>query len=170
MPLKPAFTLVIMGVSGCGKSTVGKAVADHTDTPFLDADDFHPQSNRDKMASGIALNDGDRKPWLETLRDEIKTHNDAGKNLILACSALKESYRDILRQAGPQVAFVYLHGSRELLLERLNSRSDHFFPPELLDSQLDTLEVPQDALVLEITAPPQSLAEQILVPFFNRLP
>ncbi|GAA5481028.1 gluconokinase [Haloferula sargassicola] len=170
MPVKPKFTLVIMGVSGSGKSTVGKLVADHTDSDFADADDFHPPANRGKMAAGVPLDDADRRPWLEALRDHIRETNEAGRTLVVACSALKRKYRDLLREAGPQVVFVFLDGSREQLLERLNSRQGHFFPPALLDSQLAALERPQSALVLDISAPPEALAEQILVPFFNRPP
>lgn len=159
-----------MGVSGCGKSTVGELLAEKTQSLFLDADDFHPAKNKEKMAAGQPLNDLDRRPWLETLRDEIAKHNQAGRKVILACSALKEDYRKILREAGPQVAFVHLTGSRELLLERINQRSSHFFPPQLLDSQLETLEPPIDAMTLDISSPAEELANQILTPFFNQLP
>ncbi len=170
MPVKPHFTLVVMGVSGSGKSTVGRLVADRTGSEFADADDFHPPANREKMAAGIPLEDADRQPWLEALRDRIRATNDAGRTLVLACSALKRKYRETLREAGPQVAFVFLDGTRGQLLERLQHRPGHFFPPALLDSQLATLERPETALVLDISAPPEELATQILVPFFNRLP
>ena len=170
MPLKPHFTLVVMGVAGSGKSTVGRIVAERTGADFADADDFHPPANRRKMESGEELDDADRQPWLEALRDHIRRTNEGGRTLVLACSALKRRYREVLREAGPQVAFVHLEGSRELLLERLAGRTGHFFPPELLDSQLATLERPRSALVLDISASPDGLATQILVPFFNRLP
>lgn len=170
MPVKPHFTVVIMGVSGCGKTTVGRLVAERTGCDFADADDFHPAANREKMAAGMPLDDADRQPWLEALRDHIRATNDSGRTLVLACSALKRRYRDTLREAGPQVVFVHLDGTREQLLDRLRSRKDHFFPPELLDSQLADLERPETALVLDSSASPDDLAIQILVPIFNRLP
>ena len=122
------------------------------------------------MASGLPLDDGDRWPWLESLRDRIREMNGRGETLVLACSALKEAYREVLREAGPQVVFVHLRGSREQLLERISAREGHFFPAALLDSQLADLEVPAEALELDISAPAEDLAVQILVPFFNRLP
>ena len=170
MPLKPHFTLVLMGVAGSGKTTVGRLVARRTGSDFADADDFHPPENRRRMAAGMPLDDADRWPWLEALRDHIRATNGAGRTLVLACSALKRSYRDLLREAGPQVAFVHLHASRDLLLARLAGRAGHFFPPALLDSQIEALEEPRSALVLDAAGPPDELATQILVPFFNRLP
>lgn len=170
MPLKPSFTLIIMGVAGSGKSTVGQLVAARTDSVFLDADDFHSAGNLAKMSASEPLTDADREPWLATLREKIVNENADGKTVILACSALKESYREQLRAAGPQVVFVHLHGTREQLTARLNQRDGHFFPPSLLDSQLADLEPPSDALTLDISATPDDLATQILVPFFNRLP
>ena len=159
-----------MGVSGSGKSTVGRRVAERAGCGFVDADDFHSEANRRKMASGLPLDDGDRWPWLESLRDRIREMNGRGETLVLACSALKEAYREVLREAGPQVVFVHLRGSREQLLERISAREGHFFPAALLDSQLADLEVPAEALELDISAPAEDLAVQILVPFFNRLP
>lgn len=159
-----------MGVSGCGKSTVGRLVASRAGCEFADADDFHPPGNLAKMSSGEALTDEDRGPWLEALRDHIRERNEREKTLVLACSALKKSYRDKLREAGPQVVFVHLSASRELLLERLQNRPGHFFPVSLLDSQFEALELPTQALVLDAAASPDDLAVQILVPFFNRLP
>lgn len=168
MPVHPQFTLVVMGVSGCGKSTVGELVAARTGSEFADADDFHPPANREKMARGLPLDDDDRQPWLEALRDHIRSTNEANRTLVLACSALKRSYRDTLREAGPQVAFVSLDGTRDQLLARLNGRSDHFFPPALLDSQLATLERPRSALVLNISSSPTALARAIQEKFFTR--
>lgn len=170
MPLKPSFTLVIMGVSGSGKSTVARLVAERTGSLFLDADDFHTATNRTIMAEGKPLRDEDREPWLSAIREEISHRNAAGETVVLACSALKENYRQQLRAAGPQVVFVHLHGTRDQLTNRLKQRSDHFFPSSLLDSQLADLEPPNDALTLDISATPNDLATQILVPFFNRLP
>lgn len=170
MPSKSAFTLVLMGPSGCGKSTIGKRVAGDTGSTFIDADDFHPVANRQKMQRGEPLTDADRFEWLERLRDEIRRHNNRNETVILACSALKEGYRNVLREAGPQVAFVYLKGDRKTLLSRLQARPDHFFPPELLDSQLAILEEPTDAFTLRITSTPDCLADQISARFFDRPP
>lgn len=133
--------IIVMGVSGCGKSTIGQSLADKLGATFYDGDNYHPQSNIDKMASGTPLNDDDRRPWLEKLADVIK--NTEG-NSVTACSALKQQYRDILRTAG-NVTFIYLEGTKETLLERITARSnntDHFMPSTLLDSQLTTLESP----------------------------
>ena len=116
------------------------------------------------------MDDGDRRPWLESLRDRIREVKGRGGTFVLACSALKEAYREVLREAGPQVVFVHLRGSREQLLERISAREGHFFPAALLDSQLADLEVPAEALELDVSAPAEDLAVQILVPFFNRLP
>ena len=161
-------TVVIMGVSGSGKSTVGRILAGYTGIPFADADDFHPPKNRQKMASGEPLDDEDRMPWLHSLCDHIRCVNQRGDRLILACSALKTAYRNILRQAGDGIAFVYLEGSRETLLVRLESRPGHFFPAKLLDSQLEILEPPDEALKLGIDLPPHDIAEIIRTEFFKK--
>lgn len=156
--------LVIMGVSGCGKSTVGQMVADKLHLPFLDGDDFHPVSNIKKMASGTALNDDDRQPWLEELLSQLQIHNDG---CVVACSALKRRYRDTLRLADG-VRFIYLHGDKTTLSARLNNRSastDHFMSNTLLDSQLDALEIPSSeagVITLDIQLPPASLLKAVL--------
>ncbi|QQQ64044.1 gluconokinase [Paenarthrobacter ureafaciens] len=126
-----------MGVAGCGKSTVRAALAERLGAEFLDGDSLHPQANIDKMAAGIPLNDADRAPWLAEIGRRFST-SDAP--LVIACSALKRAYRDIIREGDPGVTFVHLHGTRELLNERMNNRPGHFMPTSLLDSQLATLE------------------------------
>lgn len=153
-----------MGVSGCGKSTVGEALADSLNAIFYDGDDFHPQANIDKMASGEPLNDDDRQPWLEKLAMTIQATNG---NSVTACSALKKQYRDILRSAG-NTTFVYLHGEKETLLERIQGRSnntEHFMPASLLDSQLNTLESPSaeaNTITVSITSPIPTIVNDVL--------
>jgi len=128
--------LVVMGVSGCGKSSVGELLAQKIDAVFIDGDDLHPASNKEKMSSGTPLEDSDRWPWLQSVGETLQGQ----KNIVVACSALKKSYREKILQYSPDTKFIHLNGSRSLLLSRLQQRSDHFMPPELLDSQLETLE------------------------------
>jgi len=141
---------VVMGVSGCGKSTVAEMLAQETGGSFLDADDFHPPANREKMAAGIPLCDEDRWGWLEILNRELKTRDGSGKPLFLACSALRQVYRDRLSEGCPHLRFIYLKGSAELIRSRMASRENHFMPTSLLDSQFATLEEPQDAMIADI--------------------
>jgi 6-phosphogluconate dehydrogenase/gluconokinase len=157
--------IVICGVSGTGKTTVGKLVAERLDLPFYDADDFHPPSNVEKMASGIPLDDADRQPWLEKLASKMADWQLRG-GAILACSALKESYRATLesRCSGP-VGWVILLGSEELLARRLASRKGHFFDRELLRTQLDALEVPGYGWQMDIERSPREILQEI----FERL-
>lgn len=130
--------LVVMGVSGSGKSTVGELLATTLQVPFTDADELHSKANVKKMAAGIALTDEDRWPWLQLVGEHLQS---AGANgLVIACSALKRAYRDAILAAEPRTVFVLLEGSREILESRLEGRRGHFMPPALLDSQLDTLE------------------------------
>ncbi|KRC59095.1 gluconate kinase [Agromyces sp. Root81] len=129
--------LVIMGVSAVGKSTVGRSLAERFGVPFRDADDLHPASNVAKMASGVALDDVDRDPWLDLVGAELEASTTG---VVMACSALKRAYRDRLREAAPATVFLHLHGSRELLAARAAARADHFMPASLLDSQLAALE------------------------------
>ena len=153
-----------MGVSGCGKSTAGQMIANSLQLPFLDGDDFHPSSNIEKMASGTALNDDDRQPWLEELARQLKNSKDG---CVIACSALKLRYRDTLRHAG-DVCFIYLHGDKATLAARLNNRSAtsaHFMSSSLLDSQLDTLEDPSSeagVITLDIQQSPDALLKDVL--------
>lgn len=129
--------VVTMGVSGCGKSTVAPLLAQELGGTFLDGDDLHPEANLVKMASGTPLTDEDREPWLREVGARLAS---ASGTVVIACSALKRSYRDLIRAAAPHTAFVHLHGDRALLAERLTSRPGHFMPASLLDSQLATLE------------------------------
>lgn len=138
-----------MGVCGCGKSTVGEALARALDWPFLDADDFHPRANVDKMARGEPLTDEDRWPWLDRLKDELAAILARGGHAVLACSALKASYRERLSRAG-DVRFVHLHGDAETIAARLASRQHRYMPASLLASQLAALERPTDALEVDI--------------------
>lgn len=152
--------IVVMGVSGCGKSSLGRALAEQWHCPFYDGDDFHPAGNIAKMSAGIPLTDADRWPWLTALQEVMAGHVQQGTTAVVACSALKKSYRDLLRQAGAEVYFVYLAGKFDLLWERISTRPGHFMPAQLLQTQLATLEppTPAEALTLPITL---SLAEMI---------
>ena len=142
-----------MGVSGVGKSVIGSALAERLDWTFVDADDEHPPANREKMAGGAPLDDADRAPWLERLRRHVVRHLTSGESLVLACSALKAAYRDALAAGDERVLFVHLAAPRDVLARRLASRDGHWFPLELLDSQLSTLEEPDDAIVIDAGAP-----------------
>ncbi len=153
----PTRVLLIMGVAGSGKTTVGRTIADSLGWCFMDADDFHPPANIAKLSAGTALTDADRAPWLATLRIRI----DATDHAVFACSALKDAYRKQLIAAPHRVKLVYLRGTREQLASRLAARTGHFAPPALLDSQLATLEEPRDALTLDIALPPAELADAI---------
>lgn len=152
---------IVCGVSGTGKSTIGKLLADKLTLPFFDGDDFHPQSNVKKMKNGIALNDNDRQPWLELLATELALWG-ANRGAVLACSALKESYRKILSSKyKEEIYWVILNGSRELLIERLDSRTGHFFNSALLDSQLATLELPDYGWTIDIQPSPDEIINTI---------
>ena len=152
---------IIMGVSGCGKTTVGTELANHLGWNFYDADDFHPPENVAKMASGTPLNDDDRHPWLVSLHDLISASLEKGKSGVLACSALKESYREILLKNNENVQIVYLKGSFDLILSRMQARSGHYMKPEMLKSQFDTLEEPVDALTVPISMSVAEILGQI---------
>ncbi|WP_428388423.1 gluconokinase [Mucisphaera sp.] len=140
----PATVYIVMGVSGCGKSTIGARLAKDLALPFHDADDFHPQTNRDKMAAGQPLTDQDRQPWLETLAQHI-ADCASRSGAVLACSSLKRAYRQTLRQHSNKTIFIFLTGDRDLIHQRMTQRADHYMPPTLLDSQLATLEPPADS-------------------------
>ena len=156
--------VLLMGVAGCGKSTVGAQLAQALGAHFLDADDFHPPANVARMAAGVALTDADRAAWLDALADRLTVGREGGERLVLACSALKRSYRDTLRRGAPGLALVHLAGTPALLAERLAARHDHYMPATLLPSQLATLEPPaadENGLTLDITAGPERLVQAI---------
>ena len=144
--------LLLMGVSGCGKSTIGEALAQSLGWPFYDADDFHPPANVAKMAAGQPLTDDDRWPWLDRLAGEMRAILDRGGHAVLACSALKEAYRARLAQAG-DVRIVHLAGDAETIAARLAGRQHRYMPPSLLPSQFAALEEPADALAVDIREP-----------------
>jgi gluconokinase len=152
--------VILMGVSGVGKTTIGRLLASDLGWPFLDADDFHPPANVDKMRRGIPLTDADREPWLDSLRDTMRERIARGESAVLACSALKESYRDRLR-VDASVGFVHLKADPELIRRRLAQRSGHYFAPALLASQLEALEEPRDGLSVDVADAPEVIAGRI---------
>lgn len=154
--------VIIGGVSGCGKSTVGKALAECLGWPFIEGDAFHSEASIEKMQRGEALNDDDRRPWLESLHNEIIHHLDRGVSAVMACSALKASYREILRGAEVNVSFVFLNCSRESLHRRLTTRQGHFLGAELLDSQLAAFESSGDILLIDSEQTVETLVESIV--------
>jgi gluconokinase len=159
--MKPKFILV-MGVSGCGKTTVGKELAAQLGWPFYDADEYHTPENVEKMRSGIPLSDDDRTPWLEALHNLIRRHLDVNKPGVLACSALKENYRRTLLQGCDDVLIVYLKGSYELIWSRMADRSEHYMKPNMLKSQFEALEEPVDALTIDVSHPVSEITAQIM--------
>jgi gluconokinase len=148
--------IVVMGVAGSGKTLIGRMLADELGWPFLDADDLHPPANIAKMAAGIPLDDRDRIPWLDATHAKLLTM----PNAVLACSALKESYRQRL-SAGLAVRFVFLRASRSLITERLRERKGHFFAPELIDSQFDAIEPPRNAIEIDAAKAPDEIVREI---------
>jgi gluconokinase len=156
---------VVMGVSGCGKSSVAEKLAKATGGIFLDADDFHPPANKAKMASGIPLTDEDRWGWLDTLNAELRERSDDTPPTFLACSALRRIYRDRLAAGLPGLRYLYLKGSKELIRSRMESRNGHFMPPALLDSQFAALEEPTqgEATIIPIDPPVEEIVSEILV-------
>lgn len=156
---------VVMGITGSGKSTVGAALAHRLGVDFVEGDDYHPPENVRRMASGIPLTDDDRAGWLRALATRIREAKDAGTGLVLTCSALKRSYRDVLRTAAPELQFVFLDGPRALIVQRLAERRGHFMPASLIDSQLATLEEPasdEHAWVCDIGESAQEIVDDIV--------
>lgn len=157
--------IVVMGVSGTGKSTIGRALAETLDLPFVEGDDLHPESNVAKMAAGIPLTDADRAPWLDLIAAELD------RPVVVTCSALKRSYRDRLRLAAPDLVLVHLHGSPELLASRMAQRDGHFMPTALLESQLETLEEPgadEEAIGVDVTLRPDEIVQLVTDRLRNR--
>ena len=155
--------VVVMGVSGSGKSTVAQGIGEAMNLPFAEADRFHPQGNIDKMSQGIPLTDDDRYPWLRDLAAWMATQAQQGQSTVMACSALRRQYRDILRHGPPEVHFVHLAGDLEVIAQRMAARQDHFMPVSLLQSQFDTLEpLEADAagVALELRHTPEELIDE----------
>ena len=155
--------VVVMGVSGCGKSTVGRLLAEWLHAGFVEGDELHPPENVARMAAGVPLTDDDRRGWLLSIAQRLSAARDAGQPLVASCSALKHSYRDLLRSASSQLAFVHLHGDRALLEARMSARAGHFMPPSLLASQLATLEAPgtdERAITFDAALPPTQIAAE----------
>jgi len=158
--------IVVMGVSGSGKSTTGRRLAGALGWSFRDADEFHPPANIEKMASGRPLDDSDRAPWLAAIAAWIDQQRAAGQGAVVSCSALKRAYRGVLVGSRPDVAVVYLKGSFPLISDRMSRRRGHFMPPALLKSQFDTLEEPapdEGALYVSVRMPPKRVVERIVM-------
>ena len=154
--------LVLMGVSGSGKTTVGKLLAGQLGWSYVEADDFHPPANVEKMRAGVPLTDADRRPWLDALRLKVDALCEGGRDAVLACSALKHAYQDYLERDEPGcVRYVYLHGTEEAIRDRLAARTGHFMNPSLLHSQFEALEPPADALRVEVTDTPEVAVAEI---------
>ncbi len=153
--------ILLMGVSGSGKTTIGEGLADSLGWPFFDADSFHPPANVEKMRQGIPLTDADRLPWLDAIRAKMDGLIARGESAVITASALKQRYRDRLGVDRPEVRLVYLKGDYEQIRQRMEDRQDHFMPPDLLRSQFETLEEPIGALALDITPPPERIVATI---------
>lgn len=164
--MNPSF-LIVIGVSGSGKSSVGKSLAGHLGWNFYDADDFHPPENIAKMADGIPLDDSDRAPWLASLHELVLSSLKADRPAVLACSALKERYRRQLVGDADGVLIVYLKGSYELIWSRMSQRREHFMKADLLKSQFEALEEPANALVVDISPPLEVVVQSILGAIFR---
>ncbi|HXG19580.1 MAG TPA: gluconokinase [Methylomirabilota bacterium] len=159
--MKKPLLLILMGVAGAGKTTIGTLLAREPGWAFYDGDDFHPQANIEKMRRGIALTDADRAAWLTALRQLIERLLRDRQSAVIACSALKQAYRDRLRDQNAEVRFVYLKGDYELIRQRLQARRAHFMKTDLLASQFDALEEPRDVLTIEAAQEPETIVALI---------
>ncbi|MFO7448358.1 MAG: gluconokinase [Ignavibacteriaceae bacterium] len=156
---------IVMGVAGCGKTTVGKLLAESLGYKYIEGDEYHPAENVKKMSSGIPLNDDDRYGWLVSLRKEIELSKAHDQGAVLTCSALKEKYRKILKQDDEDVKFIYLKGSFEAIKSRMEQRQNHYFKPSLLQSQFDTLEEPAYAFTADALAPAEETVQNVLAEY-----
>jgi len=155
-------SVILMGVSGCGKTAVGIRLANELGWPFYDGDDFHPRENVEKMSNGIPLDDEDRTQWLAALHEMIVTHLAQDQSMLIACSALKQKYRDQLAGGNTGTVFVYLKGDFDLIFERMRVRSGHYMQAEMLRSQFDALEEPNDALLVDVNQSLELIVDQII--------
>lgn len=154
--------IIVMGVSGVGKTTIGQGLAESLGWPFFDADDFHPQANVDKMARGVPLTDADRWPWLTCIHQKLSDLLAEGRSAVITCSALKAAYRERLTGTqAEQIVFVYLRGEYDLLLQRMQAREGHFMKAAMLKSQFDTLEEPTEAITVDVTVNPETIIQNI---------
>ena len=161
----PQARLVVMGVSGCGKSEVGRKLAAHLGYGYAEGDDYHPPENIAKMAAGTPLEDSDRQGWLLLLQDLLRKAAKEKRGLVLSCSALKQRYRDVLRAGDPDLAFVHLQGERDLIAQRMAARSEHFMPLSLLDSQFQALEPlgkEESGIVVDIRREPEEMVDDVV--------
>lgn len=159
--LPPSTLVLLMGVAGSGKTTVGRQLAAELHWPYYEADDFHSAANKEKMGRGVPLDDTDRAPWLAAIRRAMDECAAQGRNAVFSCSALKEKYREVLAAGLPGLRLVHLAGDRNLLAQRIAGRTGHYMKPGMLDSQLATLESPRDALALDISQSPAELVAAI---------
>ena len=155
--------IVVMGVSGCGKTTIGELLAQRLSCKFADADDFHSADNKAKMKAGIPLTDDDRQPWLTHLAQLFSTYEKRDESLVLACSALRQSYRQIFLDAANNLVFVYLKADFQTIASRLKHRKHEYMNPDLLKSQFETLEEPEDAITANASDSPDAIVEKILL-------
>jgi len=160
--IKNNLFIIVMGVAGSGKSTIGRMLAAQLGCAFYDGDDFHPPANVAKMSAGIPLNDDDRAGWLAALANVARTGLARGESGVIACSALKQKYRDVLQVDPKRVKFIFLKGSYDFILERMHQRKDHFMKPEMLKSQFATLEEPRDAIIVDIALSPDEIVRRVL--------
>ncbi len=154
--------VIVMGVAGCGKSTVGPLIAEALGGAFAEGDQFHPPANVAKMSSGLPLDDSDRMPWLAAMAEAIRDWRRQAQPTVLACSALRQRYREVLADGSDEVRFVYLRGTQTLIGDRMARRRNHFMPPSLLTSQFATLEEPADAIIVDVGGAPEAIAAAAL--------